>query len=62
MALTAEPGELGEVPERQLRTLRRMGIDSSDRPTPQDELRALLAGTDLVLDALVRYSLRGAPP
>ncbi len=61
VALAAEPGELGEVPGRQLRTLRRMGIDGSDRSTPSEDLTALMAGTDLVLDALVGYSLQGAP-
>lgn len=61
VALAAEPGELGEVPERHLGTLQGMGIDGSDRSTSVDELPALLPGTDLVLDALVGYSLRGAP-
>jgi NAD(P)H-hydrate epimerase len=61
VALAAEPGELGEVPGRQLRTLQRMGIDGSDGPTSLAELSALLANMDLVFDALVGYSLRGAP-
>ncbi len=61
VALAAQPGERGEAPGRQLRTLRRMGIDGSDRSTSPDELPALIMGTDLVLDALVGYSLRGAP-
>ncbi len=61
VALAAEPGELGEVPEHQLRTLQRMGIDGSDRSTSPAEISALLADTDLVLDVLVGYSLRGAP-
>ncbi|MDP9382173.1 MAG: NAD(P)H-hydrate epimerase [Chloroflexota bacterium] len=61
VALAVEPGELGEVPGRQLHTLRRMGIDGSDRATSQDNLSVLLPHTDLVLDALVGYSLSGAP-
>ncbi len=61
VALAAEPDELSEVPGRQLGTLQRMGIDGSDRSTSLAELSALLADTDLVLDALVGYSLSGAP-
>ncbi len=61
VALTAEPDELREVPGRQLGTLQRMGIDGSDRATSQDNLSVLLPHTDLVLDALVGYSLSGAP-
>ncbi len=61
VALAAEPDELSEVPGRQLGTLQRIGIDGSDRSTSWEDLPALLAGTDLVLDALVGYSLSGAP-
>lgn len=61
VALAADQGELGEVPGRQLHTLRRMGIDGSDRSTSLAELPALMADTGLVLDAIVGYSLRGAP-
>jgi len=61
VVLVAQPGELGEVPRRQLGTLERMHIKGSERSTYPDDLPALLAGTDMVIDALVGYSLRGAP-
>ena len=61
VALAAEPGELGEVPGLQLGILQRMGIDGSDSSRSSEDLTALLTGTDLVLDALVGYSLQGAP-
>ncbi len=61
VALVTDPGDLGEVPGNHLGTLQRMGINGSDRSTSLAEISALLADTDLVLDALVGYSLRGAP-
>ena len=59
--LAAAPGDLGTVPEMQRRILARMGIAGSDRATAAPELPALLEEMELVLEALVGYSLRGDP-
>lgn len=59
--LAAAPDELGTVPEQQRWILAHMGIAGSHRATTATELPALLAETELVLDALVGYSLRGDP-
>ncbi len=59
--LAAAPGELGTVPEMQRRVLARMGVIGSDHTTAATALPALLEETELVLDALVGYSLRGDP-
>ncbi len=59
--LAAAPDELGTVPERQRLILARMGVTGSHRPTAVIELPELLEEAELVLDALVGYSLRGNP-
>jgi NAD(P)H-hydrate epimerase len=51
----------GAVPEHQRRVLEQMGIAGSDRATSVEPLPAHLSQTDLVLDSLIGYSLRGAP-
>ncbi len=61
VALAANPGELGDTPEHQRRTLERIGIWGGDCRADPDDLSPLLQGTDLVLDALIGYGLRGAP-
>ena len=38
-----------------------MGMPGSDRATAEDDLAGMLAPADLILDALIGYSLRGAP-
>ena len=49
---TTRPGrELSGVPARQFEILRRMGVTIDDDPT----------GCDVAIDAIVGYSLRGAP-
>ncbi len=59
--LAAPPDELGTVPEEQRRILARMGVPGSHRTTAATELPALFEETELVLDALIGYSLRGDP-
>jgi NAD(P)H-hydrate epimerase len=61
VALTHAPPLPGEVPEHQRRALERMQVAGSDRATSVPELQALLTVADLVLDALLGYSLRGVP-
>jgi NAD(P)H-hydrate epimerase len=51
--LTGEPAP-GSVPARQLAIARRVGVTIADLPPEESEL-------DLVLDAMIGYSLRGAP-
>jgi NAD(P)H-hydrate epimerase len=51
VSLAEDPSRLGDVPRHQLSILQRMGV--SVRPEP--------ARADLVLDALLGYSLRAAP-
>lgn len=53
VALSAPPPLPGEDAERQRLTLRRMHIPGSDRGVRLDELPEMLAGVDLVLDALL---------
>lgn len=50
-ATLAEPGRLGDVPGKQREILERMGVGFTDEP----------GTTDLVIDALIGYSLRGNP-
>lgn len=45
------PGELSGVPGRQLAILRRLGVPVDDRPP--------VSGVDVIIDAMVGYSLRG---
>ena len=61
VALVGEPPLPNEAPERQRRILERMGIPSSDHATALDDLPVLLGSADLILDALLGYSGRGAP-
>jgi NAD(P)H-hydrate epimerase len=61
VALAASPGELGEVPEHQRAVLARMSVAGSDRATAPSDLSRLFQRADLLLDALIGYSLRGAP-
>jgi NAD(P)H-hydrate epimerase len=51
VSLSREPSELAPVPTHQLKILARMGIVPLVEPEP----------ADLILDALIGYSLRGAP-
>jgi NAD(P)H-hydrate epimerase len=59
-ALVASPPLPSEVPERQRSTLQAMGVAGSEAATDVEALAALLRDTDLILDALIGYSLRGA--
>ena len=61
VALAQDPNQLGDVPGRQRRTLERMGVSGADRRTPPDRLPRILDEADLILDALIGYSLRGSP-
>lgn len=54
--LTRPPGEFTPVPAQQLETLRRMGVRFAEGPPPPETLR-----TDLVVDGLIGYSLKGSP-
>ncbi len=54
--MTAEPQRLGEVPRRQHAILERMGLKVDVAEEEGD-----LPESDLVVDALIGYSLRGAP-
>ena len=53
---TAEPSRLGEVPRRQSAILERMGV-----PIVVADEAVGLPSADLLVDALIGYSLRGAP-
>ncbi len=61
VALAPEPGELREVPGQQLCSLHRMGVAGSNHPASAERLPPQLTVTDLLLDALIGYSMRGAP-
>jgi NAD(P)H-hydrate epimerase len=61
IALNASPSELGDVPRLQHATLAKMGVSGTGRITRVDELKPLLQRADLVIDALIGYSLHGAP-
>jgi NAD(P)H-hydrate epimerase len=61
LALAAEPGALGGVPEQQRTALARMGVAGSKAITGPVDLPRLLDGADLLVDALIGYSLHGAP-
>jgi NAD(P)H-hydrate epimerase len=53
VALTRSPGDLSGIVLRQWSVLERMGIELIERPAD--------AAPDVVIDALIGYSLRGAP-
>jgi NAD(P)H-hydrate epimerase len=54
--------ELMDVPAHQASTLRRMGVELLEaEDTPQTRLDRLFGETDLIVDALIGYSLTGAP-
>lgn len=55
--LTGPPGQFGGVPRHQLTILEQMGVSAS---TVDDDV-ADLPPADLVIDAIIGYSLRGAP-
>ncbi|HET9494611.1 MAG TPA: NAD(P)H-hydrate epimerase [Chloroflexia bacterium] len=61
VALSHAPGELTEVSEQQRRVLAKTGVEGAGRPTSANEVVSLLGGAELVVDALIGYSLRGAP-
>jgi NAD(P)H-hydrate epimerase len=51
VSLAEDPGRLGDVPRHQLSILQRMGVSIGNEPT----------ASDLVVDALLGYSLQGDP-
>lgn len=55
--LDREPTALGEAAAAQLRILQAAGL----QPVPLEETEAALRRVDLVVDALIGYSLHGAP-
>jgi NAD(P)H-hydrate epimerase len=59
--LAATPGELGVVPEHQRRALVHMGVAGSNGITALADLPRHFDAADLLIDALIGYSLRGAP-
>lgn len=61
VALAVAPPLPGAVPEYQRAALARMGVGGSDTVTEPAALPATLSGTQVVLDALIGYSLHGAP-
>ncbi len=61
LALSASPSELGRVPEHQHRILERMDLENTGKATSPNDLPGLLSGADMVIDALIGYSLHGAP-
>ncbi len=54
--ITADSQRLGDVPQRQLSILERMGLETDVAGNETE-----LPESDLVVDALIGYSLRGAP-
>jgi len=57
VVLSKEPGELSGAARAQLDILRAAGV----RPTAASRAQASVAGAQVVVDALIGYSLRGAP-
>jgi NAD(P)H-hydrate epimerase len=57
VVLDRAPGDLGGPAADQLRILQAAGLE----PVPPDEAAKVIGGADLVVDALIGYSLRGAP-
>jgi len=58
--LGRDVGELHGVPAHQLAILRHMGVPVQDRVHAGPD-RSALGSADLIVDALIGYSLRGAP-
>ena len=59
--LSGPASELAEIPRHQLAALRRLAVEVK-APTPGVDLAEVaLAEADLIVDALIGYSLRGAP-
>ncbi|MBI3977904.1 MAG: NAD(P)H-hydrate epimerase [Chloroflexi bacterium] len=61
VALASPPEQLGDVPEQQRQVLARLGVSGSDGALSPSRLASVIESADLVLDALIGYSLRGAP-
>ncbi len=61
LAMSAPPTNLGQVPEDQHKILANMGLRGTERAASSDELPSLVADADLIVDALIGYSLRGSP-
>ncbi len=61
VALAGQPPLPNEAPEHQRRILAHIGVASVEQATPTAALPSLLAGADLILDALLGYSGHGAP-
>jgi NAD(P)H-hydrate epimerase len=61
VALMASPPLSGAIPEQQRRALERSGVAGADHAAATADARMLLAGVDLMVDALLGYSLQGAP-
>ena len=60
--LTAPADTLGDVPRHQAAILHKMGLDLSPADTTApDRIAADFAAADLIVDALIGYSLAGAP-
>ena len=60
--LTGTADELVDAPAQQASILRRMGIELLQvKATPPEPLQRVFAGADLIIDALIGYSLAGAP-
>jgi NAD(P)H-hydrate epimerase len=57
LALSRPPERLGESAARQYRILSRAGI----RPLDAEEIEEAIRGADVIVDALIGYSLRGEP-
>ena len=57
LVLDRDPSELGEAAAHQLRILRAAGL----APVAPEEAEEAIRQADLVVDALIGYSLRGAP-
>jgi NAD(P)H-hydrate epimerase len=57
IVLSKEPGELQGAAREQLDVLRAAGV----QPLAASQARASIAGAQIVVDALIGYSLRGAP-
>jgi NAD(P)H-hydrate epimerase len=61
VALSHAPPLASEVAEQQRRALERMGVPGSNDVTPVEAVSAPLSSAAVVVDALIGYSLHGAP-